>query len=257
LFLDDSCPPKVNSASVAALSISEVLVLLKTPERPITLSFVLPAPKLKPSDPAPTSAAAPRASSSGPASPAAAGGLRTLVVRFASASLGLKIKPAASVPELVQVTGFARAADGSVLPAEASGEVEVGMLLLRVNDLPLWGLGFAAVAQALKQAAAAAAAGGPGAAPLALLLGAAADAAVHFEGTPTDLMLARVAFGEPSAATGGAFGVVVTGFESAPGPVEASGLVLPGDTLVAASGVGCFPGPRGYRADVASLKDAK
>jgi len=97
---------------VAALSISEVLVLLKKPERPITLSFVLPALKPKPGEATSTNSSAGKgasrrnsstSSSSAGDSNSSKEGLRTTVVQFTSASLGLKIKSAASVPELVQV----------------------------------------------------------------------------------------------------------------------------------------------------------
>ena len=78
----------------------------------------------------------------GGAPEAGPGGLRTVRVAFASASLGLKIKPCPSVPQLVHVIGFARGADGAVLPAEASNRIELGMLLVRVGDVPLWGRSF-------------------------------------------------------------------------------------------------------------------
>ena len=174
------------------------------------------------------------------------------------------------------MTGFARnPEDGSMLPAEASGQVGVGMLLLKVNAVPLWGLSFSQVAQELKKAATIAASG-PEAPPLSLLLCNSTDFEVRFAATPSDLLLARVSLGlplppstilpnsEPSGSSSSSnstttttHGIVVTGFDLAPGPIEASGLIKPGDSLVAATSIGTFPGPRGYRADVASLKDAK
>lgn len=161
------------------------------------------------------------------------------------------------------------------------------MLLLKVNATPLWGLSFSQVAQELKKAATAAASGLAGAPPLSLLLCNSTDFEVRFGSTPSDLLLARVSLGLPppttpgsppvptppspstaspgsessssstSKSSGTSYGIVVTGFDLAPGPIEASGSIKPGDTLVAASSIGVFPGPRGYRADVASLKDAK
>jgi hypothetical protein len=140
------------------------------------------------------------------------------------------------------------------------------MLLLRVNDSPLWGEGFKEVATKLKECATIAAQGGP---PLILTFAHPPDVSIQFPSNPTDLMLSMACTeGADSSTTkrkskkqegsgvgSEKYGVVVSGFKmNEMGPVQSSGLVLEGDTLVGCNGR-YFPVGGNYRDYVASLKD--
>ena len=202
--------------------------------------------------------------------------LHVVQVEFTEPSLGLKIKPSPTLPELIAVTGFAPGGPNGPLPAEASGKIRVGMLLVQVNGRSLWGLSFQDVAGSLKAAAQAVANdanSGQGAevgGKLMLTLAEPPDVRVHFSAPPNDLILARIQTRSQSSAAGGrvhrkddGYSVVVTGFEGQPGPLQVllgrpgNHFVAVGDTLLSANGRP-FPGPSGssYRQEVMSLRDA-
>jgi len=212
----------VDDVNLSNKSVAEALVLIKQPIRPKVLTFVLPAPKLN-SDP-------------GQGNAGGAVDLSPISVEFRSVSLGLRLIGSRLIPQLVEVTGFAKAPDGSMLPAEACQVIEPGMLLLSVNGAELWGMPLKQVAITLRDAALATEHG----AVVRLAFLPSPMVSVRFRAPPSDMILAKV------PAPGDRQLTVVTGFQpsSHAGPVERTGLVLPGDTLLSANDL-VFPGSSG------------
>ena len=249
----------IDGRSVSGLSISETLVLLKQENRPKVLGFVLPAPRQVTNN----IRTNPHHKDTRRVNVAAnTSKLREVKVEFTEPSLGMKIKPSPTLPQLIAVTGFAPGGPNGPLPAEASGKIEIGMLLAEVNEVALWGLSFQEVAQSLKAAAAEVTQNRPNR-KLILTFVESPDIRVNFKAPPNDLILARMQSDSPNDSGRDEYYVVVTGFEGQPGPLQ----VLPGrpggffvgvgDTLLSANGR-LFPGPPGssYREDVLSLRNA-
>jgi hypothetical protein len=124
---------KINNVSVGGISVSDTLVMLKSTERPLVLSFVLPASK-KHHKKLGSNSDANESSSSSSSSNNSSGTdgnnsrdqLETVVVSFTTASLGLKIKQLINLPQLATVIGFARDPQtNEMLPAEASNQIKV------------------------------------------------------------------------------------------------------------------------------------
>mmetsp|Transcript_12133 Transcript_12133/g.28422 ORF Transcript_12133/g.28422 Transcript_12133/m.28422 type:complete len:915 (-) Transcript_12133:516-3260(-) len=58
------------------------------------------------------------------------------------APLGVAIEKSKMVPQLLMVNGFSRDAEGNPLPAEASEQVKLGSLVVKIADKPVWNMGF-------------------------------------------------------------------------------------------------------------------
>jgi len=267
---------KVNNKAVGGISVSDTLVLLKTQERPLVLSFVLPAMKKVHHGHHHHHHHGHGHGHSGGSSHGDHSKdhhqnqkLETIIVQFKTASLGLKIKQLIHFPQLASVIGFARDPEtNEMLPAEASNQIEVGMVLLRVNSEPLWGQNFKQVATKLNTCATAAAEGGP---ILELTFAKSPDIAMNFPESPTDLLLSVTCTdGSNENITNknkmkekegeeGKYGVVVSGFKMIEmGPVQKSGLILEGDTLLGCNGKYFLTNNNNsnhtYREHVASLR---
>mmetsp|Transcript_12135 Transcript_12135/g.28433 ORF Transcript_12135/g.28433 Transcript_12135/m.28433 type:complete len:1211 (-) Transcript_12135:48-3680(-) len=113
------------------------------------------------------------AAARGEAAKFAAEGLKTLYLRLkcgkgdfalrfdGSQPMGMALAPSTTVPHLLCVAAFPRGPDGESLPAEASGRLRPGALLVKVNDSVLFDKGFFETVVLLQAKLAAARKGGP------------------------------------------------------------------------------------------------
>jgi len=200
----------INRTVVSGMSVPQALELLKTPDRPKVLSFVLPAHTL---------------GSGNAASSDSAARMAPIVVQFSEPSLGMRLKASTTITDLVTVTGFARGPEGQVLPAEATKKIEPGFLLVDINGNRTWGSDIKEVASNLKAAASVT----TPVSPMSLTFMRTPDTLVSFQQTPFDLMIALIGQAPESF-------IVVTGFSPTQGPIQATKKVSIGDTLISING---------------------
>lgn len=118
----------INGRSIFRFPVTRVIPTIRKLPRPLTLHLRLAAP----------SANAPLPSPSGGGSGPAV--LQTSSLTFDQPSAGIRFKPSATLPSTVVVSGFMRGEQDAMLPAEASGVVKLGQVLVAVNGVAVRGL---------------------------------------------------------------------------------------------------------------------
>lgn len=209
----------INQFDITKIPIARTLRLIKIMPRPLTLTIRLPV------------SMTPR--SSGAVLPSPTTPLSTIRLSFEQQALGIRFRPSLLLPETLAITSLPRSETGEILPAEASGKVKVGQLLVGVNDIIITGLPISQVAQLLKSPER----------PMTLTLCENPDVEFTFpEGENVDIVVAPF---EKH--------VVVTSFLATMSPLQETGQVQLGDLLYSLNGF-VFPSPNGYMSDIEVIK---
>ncbi|CAM9219428.1 unnamed protein product [Discosporangium mesarthrocarpum] len=226
----------VGDAGIAERDAQGILDLLRHPDRPVRIVFRHYVVRVEEEG---EGGAASRVKGAGVGT-AAGGDLspppppRSLVTaRFSQQSLGIRYRPSPSLGNrVIEVGGFTRDPDGKMRAAEASGLMEVGQLLFSVNGKRVLGQTFDAVVKLLS---------GIGR-PVKFGLIPGPYVTIRVTAPPDDVKLDWIS-GH----------IVVTGYRKVPSPLECSGRVSVGDTIISANGIR-LPTSAGYDRDMSTLR---
>lgn len=209
----------INQFDITKVPVARTLRLIKLMPRPLVLTIRLPT------------SMSPR--SSGALLPSPTTPLSTIRLTFEQQALGIRFRPSLLLPDTLAVTSLPRSESGEILPAEASGQVKVGQLLVGVNDRVITGLPIPQVVPLLQAPER----------PMTLTLCDTPDVEFAF---PADQHVDVVVAPFEKH-------VVVTGFLAAKSPLQETGQIQLGDLLFSLNGF-IFPSANGYMSDIEVIK---